>query len=81
MSRRIEVIDENNVRVTEQAKILGFIDTGSIVSTVYRRVNKPFDRGWRSTIDGYEPSFTLAMDINQAVEAWQFLKTLDQMDE
>lgn len=80
MTRRIEVIDENNVRVTEQAKILGFIDSGSVTSTVYRRLDKKWN-DWRSTIDGYEPGYSLAIDLTKAVEAWQFLKTLDQMDE
>lgn len=74
---KIEVLSRDTVKVTRQAYILGFVDYGSVTETVYasdKWENSKLIKEWRDVNTGEPAGLHLKIDIDRAVEAWEWLE-------
>jgi len=66
-----KVIDNETIEVTSQAKIMGFIDYGSVVVDEYIKDKY----SWRHSITGLPADYYLDTELNRQLDAWEFLES------
>lgn len=64
MSEKIEILSSDRIRVTRQAKILGFIDVGSVTVTEYQC----YEGWWRDVATGERAEFWTGLDFDDLID-------------